>query len=489
MTTGFVLVFAILLVGGVIATLGDRIGMRVGKARLSLFNLRPRQTATLISILTGGVISTTTLAILFLIDDQLRTGVFELEEIQDDLATARQDLQATQSEKDAIEADLEQAITQQNTAQRRLREINQSLEAAIERQGRTAQRLDRTLEELNQTEANFRQAQDQLQVISAQTGNLRSEIQQLQADRQQLIAERDQQIADREVQIAERDQQIAEREVQLQALAEQQDELRDAITILGREYLGLRQGNVALLRNETLVSKVVRVTAPSAAPEAVDELLRDANRIALQAIRPDASDPSVQLIQIANADVEQLIEQIQDGEDYAVRIRSAGNYVVGEPCVLAGENCIRVFVDAAPNQVVFAEDESLAAISIVPSSLTNEDLVDRYYFLISAAQFRVRQSGILADTVQIADGRTETVIRFFERLRQQSEFTEVQAVAATTTYTAGPVRIELVALQNGQVLFSTRSRAVPTDPQEEIPENEEIIPNETEFDRNLPPDR
>ncbi|MBF2078035.1 MAG: DUF3084 domain-containing protein, partial [Synechococcales cyanobacterium T60_A2020_003] len=137
MTTGVVLIAAILVLGGVIATLGDRIGMRVGKARLSLFNLRPRQTATLISILTGGIISTSTLAILFLIDDQLRTGVFELEEIQTELETAKLDLESTRDEKDQIEVDLEQAQEQEKTVQRRLRDANDSLAIALQRQQTT----------------------------------------------------------------------------------------------------------------------------------------------------------------------------------------------------------------------------------------------------------------------------------------------------------------------------------------------------------------
>ncbi|NJM85315.1 MAG: DUF3084 domain-containing protein, partial [Leptolyngbyaceae cyanobacterium RM2_2_21] len=37
--------------------------------------LRPRQTATVISVLTGSVVSATTLALLFAVSDQLRTGV------------------------------------------------------------------------------------------------------------------------------------------------------------------------------------------------------------------------------------------------------------------------------------------------------------------------------------------------------------------------------------------------------------------------------
>jgi len=51
MATGYILIIAILVLGGVIATVGDRIGTRVGKKRLSLFNLRPKNTAVLVTIL------------------------------------------------------------------------------------------------------------------------------------------------------------------------------------------------------------------------------------------------------------------------------------------------------------------------------------------------------------------------------------------------------------------------------------------------------
>ena len=50
--SGWLLILALLVLGGVLSTLGDRLGTRVGKARLSLFNLRPRRTAVLITVLT-----------------------------------------------------------------------------------------------------------------------------------------------------------------------------------------------------------------------------------------------------------------------------------------------------------------------------------------------------------------------------------------------------------------------------------------------------
>jgi len=75
MTSAYILIVAILLLGGVLATLGDRIGTKVGKARLSLFNLRPRKTATVVTIMTGCLISASTLGILFGLSESLREGV------------------------------------------------------------------------------------------------------------------------------------------------------------------------------------------------------------------------------------------------------------------------------------------------------------------------------------------------------------------------------------------------------------------------------
>ena len=38
--TGWLLILTLLVLGGVLSNLGDRLGSRVGKARLSLFRLR-----------------------------------------------------------------------------------------------------------------------------------------------------------------------------------------------------------------------------------------------------------------------------------------------------------------------------------------------------------------------------------------------------------------------------------------------------------------
>ena len=83
--SGWLLIIALLVLGGVLSALGDRLGSRVGKARLSLFNMRPRRTAVLITVLTGSLISALSLGLMLLVSRQLRVGLFELDGLQQKL--------------------------------------------------------------------------------------------------------------------------------------------------------------------------------------------------------------------------------------------------------------------------------------------------------------------------------------------------------------------------------------------------------------------
>ena len=54
---GATLILVMVITGGLIAFIGDRIGTRVGKRRLTLWGLRPRYTSIIITILTGILIA------------------------------------------------------------------------------------------------------------------------------------------------------------------------------------------------------------------------------------------------------------------------------------------------------------------------------------------------------------------------------------------------------------------------------------------------
>ncbi|HIK43980.1 MAG TPA: DUF3084 domain-containing protein [Leptolyngbyaceae cyanobacterium M65_K2018_010] len=467
MVSGYVLILAVLMLGGVIATLGDRIGMRVGKARLSLFNLRPRQTATLVSIATGSLISASTLAILFGVSSQLRTGVFELGKIQDDLADAEAQLAQSLAEQERVKTDLEAAATERQRALGRLRDINQSLDRAVDQQKQTQAQLQRT--------------RDQLATVSSQANALRQSTEVLRAERDQLlqeqagiraqIASRDRAIVELDQRIAERDQAIAERQQRLDDLQAQQSLLEQQVADLQNQYQGLFRGNIALSRNQELLSSLVRVENREQATAFINQFLYEANRRAIQAIVPGTVTDQ-QVILIGNREVERLIERLSGGQDYLIRLLSAANYVTGEPCVVRGEDpCIQVFIDATPNQRVYQTGERLATVSLDKLPLSDRDLVERLNLLLVATQFRARQDGVVDDFLQVADNRTETLLRFLSAVKQEGQALDLQAIAASDIFTAGPLQIELMALRNGRILFTTsdftgpertRSPAPPT---------------------------
>lgn len=102
---GIVLVVTIALLGGVIAFLGDRIGMKVGKKRLSLCGLRPKYTSMIITVVTGVLIAGTTLLLLTLVSNDVRTALFRMKSLQTELAATRQDLDGAEARLRQVEAE------------------------------------------------------------------------------------------------------------------------------------------------------------------------------------------------------------------------------------------------------------------------------------------------------------------------------------------------------------------------------------------------
>ena len=549
MTAGYILVLVILVLGGAIATISDRLGTKVGKARLSLFKLRPRDTAVVVTVMAGSILSALTLGILFATSKPLRTGVFRIDEIQKRLNNARRELNQTTQEKNRVESELAQARAAQSQAKANLEQINSSLQAANAEQAQTEKKLNslrvqlngveaaklKTEQQLSQveaaksetesqlasveaaklrteeqlklvetarstTKAQLDRTESQLNTVSSQKTDLSSEIAQLQGERQQLIeqreqvktqiAQRDREIAKREEEIAKRDKEIvdrneliaqrdkeiaqraqnlaerdraivdrdkviAEREALLETLADQQTQLeqqqallQQQMQVLERDFQAIREGTVAIRRGQILAAGVVRIAEPASASQAIDRLLQEANKTTVALMQPENTKVREQVIQITKAEIDQLINQIKDGQDYVVRIVAGANY-------LREEKRIKVFAEAEINRVVFRSGDVIAGISVDPVALTDEQVRQQLQQLIEACQFRARLIGVVGGRVQVADNRIETLAGFADRLQKYDKPLDVQAIAADVTYIAGPLKIDLVALSNGVVVFRT----------------------------------
>ncbi len=474
---GYVLVLAVIILGGAIATVGDRLGSKVGKARLSWFNLRPRQTAVLITILTGSLISASTLAILFALSRELRDGVLRIDTIRRQQAAAEQELAETRAQKDEIEAELAQSQIELANIRQRLSQTNQVLEQAVNRQTLTEA-------ELKQLQDRYTQAQKDLENFEAQGARLRQEIQRLQRERQAIQGRLEDvagQKAALETAIRSAQQRLAEVEGQKDRLQAEIDRIQDQLAVANQQQqvlrnqqrslqqeiaaleasrqrleenvnillLGLRRGTIAIRTGQVLASAIIQnVKDPAQATQVIEELLREARRNAIVLNNPQNVKPTDQVIQITTEDVNRLRSQISDGQPYVVRILAAANY-------LQGESNILVVPQVARNQEVFREGENLATISLDPSQMTDEQILQRLDQLFTVSNQRAIASGVLPDPVtgSVGSFRQIELVKFVLDLKDHQGMIDISAVTPTSVYTAGPLTLSLVARQNQRVIL------------------------------------
>lgn len=141
MTAGIIFILVILMLGGVIANISDRLGKHVGKSRLRLFNLRPKDTAVLVTVVTGTFLSALTLLVLFASSKPLRKGVFQIDDVQRQLNESRKEVVRQATEKDNLQNQLFQVQGELSMTLVRLNELNQL-------QTKTQQELERVKKEL-----------------------------------------------------------------------------------------------------------------------------------------------------------------------------------------------------------------------------------------------------------------------------------------------------------------------------------------------------
>ena len=68
----WILIILLILLGGLIAPFGDLLGTKIGKSRFSILKLRPKKTATIITVITGAVISSISIGLLSLLSEDIR---------------------------------------------------------------------------------------------------------------------------------------------------------------------------------------------------------------------------------------------------------------------------------------------------------------------------------------------------------------------------------------------------------------------------------
>lgn len=178
MTYTILVVIVLIVVSGFIAYWGDILGRRMGKKRLTLFNLRPRHTAIVVTTITGMLISALVLLAAVSFNAEFRKGFFQYGQIlksrrllarengqlairgkQLRIEVARQRNELADARKDAALAKA-QRDKARSYVTRLQREIARRQEELVE----LSKRADAALDELNQRRGEVKLAQAELRI-------------------------------------------------------------------------------------------------------------------------------------------------------------------------------------------------------------------------------------------------------------------------------------------------------------------------------------
>ena len=120
-------ILVLLLVSAVIAYLGDSLGTWIGKRRLSVFGLRPRVTAILITISTGMCITLFTLLTAAMLSENVKTALFYVESLKAERATLATEREALASDVTRLKGDRDQLQNEVKQLQDQVRFKEQAL--------------------------------------------------------------------------------------------------------------------------------------------------------------------------------------------------------------------------------------------------------------------------------------------------------------------------------------------------------------------------
>jgi uncharacterized protein (DUF3084 family) len=390
----------------VLSTLGDRLGSRVGKARLTIFNLRPRNTAVVITALTGSLISAVSLGLMLLVSQRLRVGLFELDQIQERLRQSRGALDSTRST---------------------LRKSQEELARAEQERRKAAVSRDRA-------EADLKRARQALGTAEKRVATLRSELQPLQQQRRRLEQERDR--LNREVNA--RDAEIRSTEAELRdvrrRIAAAEAELRNLET----NVIALRSGDVVIASGQPLASAKVKLENPRQAREVIDALLQQANLAVYRRLLP-GERPDRRLLLVQRDDVERLEQLLGRPGSWVVTIRSAANVLRGEKRVLA-------FPDLRPNRTVVRQGEVLARTSLEGDVRSPEQVRSGLNLLLASAFARAQRQGTLEEGLQFDVSAFNDLGRRLSE-RPPGQRANLEAVALRDAETPDPILVELRWIQ------------------------------------------
>lgn len=407
---GLALIAVLAVMGGAIAYIGDKLGTKVGKKKLSMFGLRPKHTSIIVTIVTGILIAASTLGILSLTSRDVRTALFGMEALKNNLARLSQEVAVKNNELETSRAALQAKIAEFSTLDARVKESAKQLAEITDELSQVTDERDRTIAALSKVQADYTTAKGDLTKAT-------KEISALQTTK----AELDKRVAS-----------LNEAKVSLQSDV---DRLNELAVNLKKGIEVVREGVVIFRAGEVLSTNVVQGGLPQEQTEqALSQIIYGTNRSITEKL---GVQNDLEVLWVSKNDYQQAASLISSTPgSIIVRITAAGNTIYGEPTISR--------IDLFPNKLVY-DTGAVVYSEVFDAGKNNQHAEEAVLLFLQKVNTEAIKEGILPDPIQGTVGAMSGS-QLFETINKVKRFNGKVEIAAVTTddiHTAGPLKITI----------------------------------------------
>ncbi|WP_416177681.1 DUF3084 domain-containing protein [Dialister sp.] len=390
MFIGAAIFLVLIVMGGIIAFLGDRIGSKVGKKRMTLFGLRPKYTSVIVTIISGVLISFSTVAVMAVVNENVRVALFGLSKLQAQMNDLNQEIKVKNRELEKGKSQLEAR--------------NKEYEDVTKKSEETSRELDRV--------------ESQRIYMERELTSVQSAYDEAQAGVEQSAQE-------------------------IRDLEKTKEELNSNITVLNNEkktlldnIYALREGQVVMQAGQVLTSVTVdeKMTKDQSV-KVLESVLNDINTMLKQQM--NINDDNVNLIRVSQSDFDEAVQQLTGAKHKKlVRIVAAQNLIRGERLI--------VDFDIHDNLLIFNKGDVIYKGNLdAYQNIKNYEL--QVLRFLKDLNHYAQSKGVLPDPITGNVGVLEgqELIDVIQKVKEYGGQCELTVTARRDVYSQGPLVIDV----------------------------------------------
>ena len=387
MVVGVKILIIIALMGGLIAYMGDKLGTKVGKRRMSLFGLRPKHTSIIVTIVTGLLVAAATVGVLSFTSQSVRTALFGMDQLRADMKHLNEEVAAKTQELIRGKALLEQNKQELEERMAEIEQIRREVEA---------------------TKAELASAQVAKDATEAELASLQSSYAEVSKKLANLEATR------------------AKMEAHIKELQNTQEQLQNGI-------IHLREGTILFQVDQLLAQAVVRPGLSAEDSNAtIKHIIDDTNQLVLR--RLGIEDQGQAVVYVDRQNIEVATQKLIDSKTpMVVQVVAAGNIISGEPAV--------ALIQVYPQQFIYKNNEVIHSTVMDGGSNAQASMLQ----FLKQVNEKAKAKGVIPDSLS-GDIGTIPGDDLFTAIRRVSTMhgkVHVEAYVDGDTYSSGPVHLKL----------------------------------------------